>query len=170
MGDEQWRFEDWNHAVSNGCWGGLRADRQSEGRASLPKRHNRHPLRSYRRSRTRPFKRGIAEASQWDREASSPNESSRRIFRQRAPEHGWISWDQSAVVIDRFIRAQTRPYPGAYTSLHRRPLRIWRASIVSENDVFAPGGQLMCQESGRYLVACGNGAIELKEISYDQDS
>jgi methionyl-tRNA formyltransferase len=98
------------------------------------------------------------------------DESRRRIFRQRAPEDGWISWDQSAVVIDRFIRAQTRPYPGAYTSLHGRPLHIWRASIVSENDVIAPGGQLMRQESGRYLVACGNGAIELKEISYDQDT
>lgn len=96
------------------------------------------------------------------------DESRRRIFPQRAPEDGWISWDQSAVVIDRFIRAQTRPYPGAHTSLHGRPLHIWRASIVSEIDVIAPYGQVMRQESERYLVACGKGAIELKEISYEQ--
>jgi methionyl-tRNA formyltransferase len=96
------------------------------------------------------------------------NESRRRIFPQRAPEDGWISWDQGVVVIDRFIRAQTRPYPGAYTSLHGRPLHIWRASVVSEVDVIAPAGQVMRQESERYLVACGNGAIELKEVSYEE--
>ena len=96
------------------------------------------------------------------------DESRRRIFPQRALEDGWISWDQSAVFIDRLIRAQTRPYPGAYTSLRGRPLHSWRASIVSEVDIIAPGGQLMRQERERHLVARGNGAIELKEISYGQ--
>lgn len=41
--------------------------------------------------------------------------SRQRVLPQRSPENGWIDWNQDADIIARFIRAQTRPYPGAST-------------------------------------------------------
>jgi methionyl-tRNA formyltransferase len=47
---------------------------------------------------------------------------------QTRPEDGHINWSQSAQELHNFIRAQTRPYPGAFTYLpNGKTLRIWRA-------------------------------------------
>lgn len=46
------------------------------------------------------------------------DESKRRIFPQRSPEDGLIDWTMSAQEIYNFIRAQTRPYPGAFTYIN----------------------------------------------------
>jgi methionyl-tRNA formyltransferase len=45
------------------------------------------------------------------------DESQRRVFPQRGPEDGKIDWTQHANRIHDFIRAQTRPYPGAFSCL-----------------------------------------------------
>jgi methionyl-tRNA formyltransferase len=51
------------------------------------------------------------------------DESKRTIFPQRGPEDGEIEWNQPAKNIYNFIRAQTKPYPGAFTTynLHFAP-------------------------------------------------
>jgi len=97
------------------------------------------------------------------------DESNRRVLPQRSPVDGWINWDKDAISIDRFIRAQTRPYPGAYTSMDRKVLHVWRASVCKEFVVEALAGKVIYQANDRYLVSCGGpNAIELKEISYEQ--
>jgi methionyl-tRNA formyltransferase len=55
--------------------------------------------------------------------------SKRRIFPQRKPEDGLINWDWDARQIKNFIRAQTKPYPGAYTFIHGKRVTIWDAEI-----------------------------------------
>jgi methionyl-tRNA formyltransferase len=45
------------------------------------------------------------------------DESRRRIFPQRSPEDGRIDWSWSARRVYNFVRAPTRPYPGAFTEL-----------------------------------------------------
>ncbi len=58
------------------------------------------------------------------------DEAQRRIRPQRSPEDGCIDWSRSAEFIDRFTRAQTKPYPGAFTQLGDKPLHIWVAQPV----------------------------------------
>lgn len=98
------------------------------------------------------------------------NEAERRTVPQRSPEDGLIDWTWSAEILERFIRAQTRPYPGAFTIWKGKPLHIWQAQPVlstkGEND--SEPGRLHHTEQGVYSVACGTGAIILNEISYEE--
>lgn len=49
---------------------------------------------------------------------------------QRSPADGEIDWSWDNAAIDRFIRAQTKPYPGAFTILHGKRVTIWSADIT----------------------------------------
>jgi methionyl-tRNA formyltransferase len=50
-------------------------------------------------------------------------------FPARRPEDGLIDWDQSPESLRNFIRAQTRPYPGAFTIINGKKVIIWDAEI-----------------------------------------
>jgi methionyl-tRNA formyltransferase len=51
---------------------------------------------------------------------------------QRRPEDGRIDWSAgTAKQIYDWVRAQTRPYPGAFTALGQEKITIWKASIAS---------------------------------------
>lgn len=53
-------------------------------------------------------------------------------FPPRKPEDGLIDWSWSAKKIRNFIRAQTKPYPGAFTFIEGKKVIIWDASILEE--------------------------------------
>ena len=57
------------------------------------------------------------------------DESGATVYPQRSPEDGLIDWRQDCETIRNFIRAQTRPYPGAFTILHGKKVTIWDADI-----------------------------------------
>jgi methionyl-tRNA formyltransferase len=50
-------------------------------------------------------------------------------FPPRSPEDGSIDWSWSAERIRNFIRAQTKPYPGAFTTIAGKKVTIWSADI-----------------------------------------
>lgn len=60
------------------------------------------------------------------------NESLRRVFPQRSEPDGEINWKQDAFDIYNFVRAQTKPYPGAFTYLGGHKMRIWTGEIIDE--------------------------------------
>ncbi|MBL7920246.1 MAG: methionyl-tRNA formyltransferase [Bacteroidia bacterium] len=51
------------------------------------------------------------------------------LFPKRSPEDGLIDWSWSPNKIKNFIRAQTKPYPGAFTIINGKKITIWDASI-----------------------------------------
>jgi methionyl-tRNA formyltransferase len=51
------------------------------------------------------------------------------FFPKRAPEDGLIDWSWDAKRIRDFVRAQTKPYPGAYTIINGKKVVIWDADI-----------------------------------------
>lgn len=53
-------------------------------------------------------------------------------FPQRSPADGEIDWNKSPKEIRDFIRAQTRPYPGAFTRIHGKKVVIWDAEVIDE--------------------------------------
>jgi len=94
------------------------------------------------------------------------DESRRRIMPQRSPEDGQIDWSMDADFIDRFIRAQTRPYPGGFSRMNGHKLLIWEARCANESVQSDRLGlvKIIKQEGRR--VACARGSIELLEVKY----
>jgi len=45
-----------------------------------------------------------------------------------------IDWNLSSTEISRFIRAQTKPYPGAFTIIENKKVIIWDAKIIDLDD------------------------------------
>ena len=60
------------------------------------------------------------------------DESKATYVPQRIPSDGEINWGDSAVSIKNFIRAQTKPYPGAFTYIGGKKVIIWDADIIEE--------------------------------------
>lgn len=88
----------------------------------------------------------------------------------RLSRDGEIDWTQSAVQIDRLIRASSEPFDGAYTFLGNRKLTIWKAHCSTPTYQFlgTPG-----QVADRYTVVgevsiiTGDGFLVLEEVEIE---
>ncbi|MDG2989978.1 methionyl-tRNA formyltransferase [Candidatus Synechococcus calcipolaris G9] len=110
----------------------------------------------------------IPELIQGSATLMQQDETKRRIFPQRSPEDGLINWEWTATQIYNFIRAQTHPYPGAFTMFNGNKLIIWKSRLVNdiyESDDLKTGEVL--QVNGSFFVQTGRGIIELLEINYN---
>jgi methionyl-tRNA formyltransferase len=93
--------------------------------------------------------------------------SKRRIFPQRSPEDGKIKWEQPAHTLYNFIRAQTRPYPGAFTIWKGMPITIWQARVANCADLHSyQVGELALDTHGMF-VKTGAGLLEIIEARFD---
>ncbi len=63
---------------------------------------------------------------------SPQDKSGVKVWPQRSPEDGRIDWNWDSKRIRNFIRAQTRPYPGAWTEINGKKVTIWDADISQE--------------------------------------
>jgi methionyl-tRNA formyltransferase len=75
-------------------------------------------------------------------------------------EEAQLDWGQPAAVLARAVRAYN-PVPGAWTRLGGVPLKVWSAQACAGTG--APG-EVLRDEMGRLVVACGSGALALLEI------
>jgi methionyl-tRNA formyltransferase len=82
---------------------------------------------------------------------------------KRTPADGIIDWDTRAPYLDDWVRAQTRPYPGAFTYLGEEKLVVWRARPV-ELDGGKPAGTVVELRPEGAVVACGEGGLLLEEV------
>jgi len=71
-----------------------------------------------------------------------------------------LDWRQPADVLARAVRAY-HPAPGAWTLLDGAPLKVWAAKAAS--NAGEPGTVLRADAEG-LVVACGGGALVLREI------
>jgi methionyl-tRNA formyltransferase len=85
------------------------------------------------------------------------------VWPKRTPADGIIDWDTRARYLYDWVRAQTRPYPGAFTYLGDEKVIVWRARPLALA-VDAPGGTIVGEQSEGPVVACGEGALLLEEI------
>ena len=82
------------------------------------------------------------------------------VWPKRTPSDGIIDWETRAPYLYDWVRAQTRPYPGAFTFAGDEKVVVWRARPV-EWAGDAPAGTVV--DSGP-VVACGEGALLLEEV------
>jgi methionyl-tRNA formyltransferase len=74
----------------------------------------------------------------------------------RTPEDGRIDWTRSASDVYNFVRAQSRPYPGAFTLLADGDrLTVWRARPVDARFYGTPGQVAQIRPDGVYVI-CGD--------------
>lgn len=85
----------------------------------------------------------------------------------RTPEDGRIDWTRSGASIHDFVRAQTRPYPGAFTALpDGRRLVVWRSAREPRDFIGVPGA--IAEVAGEFVVVtAGSGAIRLIEVQVE---
>jgi methionyl-tRNA formyltransferase len=101
--------------------------------------------------------RHLPEIAAGTARAIAQDASRRRVFPQRSPEDGRIDWSWPARRVFNFVRAQTRPYPGAFAFYRGEKLTVWKASLAG-----APGAA---------TLACGDGGlITLDDIEYRGDA
>ena len=82
---------------------------------------------------------------------------------KRAPADGIIDWETRAAFLYDWVRAQTRPYPGAFTFLGDEKVIVWGARPVELPEA-APAGTIVDVRAEGPVVACGEGGLVLEEI------
>ena len=81
---------------------------------------------------------------------------------KRTPADGIIDWETRAPYLYDWVRAQTRPYPGAFTFLGDRKVVVWRARPVELRERARRHDPRRRPGRG-VVVACGEGALLLEE-------
>jgi methionyl-tRNA formyltransferase len=77
---------------------------------------------------------------------------------QRIPDDGVIDWRWPAARIHDFVRAQSAPYPGAFTYVDGARLVVWRTRPLATRWRATPG-QGIAREGDALLVACGDDTV-----------
>lgn len=97
----------------------------------------------------------IAAGEQPERKQSGPA----TYWHQRDDSDGEIDWGWSAAKVHNFVRALTRPYPGAWHSAAQ--FRIWKTSLDCP-EIKGRHGHIFKLQGKRYAV-CGDRALEIIE-------
>src|SRR5947208_1572255 len=79
---------------------------------------------------------------------------------KRTPADGIIDWETRAPYLYDWVRAQTRPYPGAFTYLGEEKIVVWSARPVAFAGEPAAGTVVADVTE----VACGDGALLLEGV------
>ena len=82
---------------------------------------------------------------------------------KRVPADGIIDWETRAMYLHDWVRAQTRPYPGAFTYLGAEKVVVWKARPVKLDEV-APAGTIVATRPEGPVVACGDGGLLLEDV------
>jgi methionyl-tRNA formyltransferase len=86
---------------------------------------------------------------------------------RRIPEDGRIDWKCSAREIHNFIRAQTDPYPGAFTHVGEKKVHVLGSELRNERWDGTPG-QVLQRTAHGVLIACGRStAIRITRTAVD---
>lgn len=83
---------------------------------------------------------------------------------QRLPEDGALDWHRPGSAIERFVRALTSPYPGAFTEFGGGIFKVWRGVAIDIPLSASPGTVLAVFNDGSMLIATGDGAYLAQEI------
>ena len=91
------------------------------------------------------------------------DESRASAWPRRTPADGIIDWNTRAHYLYDWVRAQTRPYPGAFTYFGGERIVVWQARVATLEREALPG-TVVAGKRDEVVVACGEGALVLEEI------
>lgn len=76
------------------------------------------------------------------------------FYHKRSERDSFIDWSKSSVDIYNLIRAQSDPYPNAYTFFNNKKLKVKRASLPDRSYCGTPG-RVFCRLAAGVVVVCG---------------
>ncbi|MFK7934874.1 MAG: methionyl-tRNA formyltransferase [Saprospiraceae bacterium] len=107
----------------------------------------------------------LAKAVKGTLQPQVQDNSQATYFGKRTPEDGQINWDWSKERIRNWIRAQARPYPGAFTFYQNQKFSIHQAIFSSLGFNYdQPNGTLLSIDNQSLTVKTSNGALRLSEL------
>jgi methionyl-tRNA formyltransferase len=105
------------------------------------------------------------------RRAGEPQEMCAHYLPQRRAEDGAIDWTRSNQEVYNFVRALSRPYPGAFSNCAHGRLTIWKAVPF---DLGAPGlaarrpGEIVARfVDGALVIGTGEGLLLVSDYEVD---
>jgi methionyl-tRNA formyltransferase len=81
----------------------------------------------------------------------------------RKPEDGLINWSWKNTDIHNFIRAQSDPYPGAFTYINGEKYFLSDSTVI-KYPYYGPSGVIAEKNSKYIIVCCGENALKIKNI------
>jgi methionyl-tRNA formyltransferase len=97
----------------------------------------------------------------------SQNHENATYCGQRIEDDGRIDWTRNSREVHNFIRAQTHPYPCAFSTLNGQKIRIRSAVLVGDVYLSTPG-QVLKRSSQGVIVGCGEAtAISIQEVEFE---
>ncbi len=94
--------------------------------------------------------------------ASQPQDATAASYAAKIErEEAAIRWSEDAVTLDRMVRA-FNPAPGAFATLDAATIKIWAAEPAAGN--FGAAGAIVRADANGLLVACGRGALLVREL------
>lgn len=88
-------------------------------------------------------------------------------FGGRRPEDGRIDWGLPAKRVHDLVRAVAPPYPGAFTDIGGKRLRVLRTRLLAETGPAQPQALLYSKHGGCYAACANGGILELLELELD---
>ena len=86
---------------------------------------------------------------------------------KRTPAQGGIDWRQPPRQVYDWIRGQSHPYPGAFSTLDGRRVTVWAAAPPDEETVCCRPGEILGRDGQRLRVGAWEGAIELTRVQVE---
>lgn len=92
-------------------------------------------------------------------------------YPKRTPDDGGINWAWSRKQIFNWVRAQTRPYPGAFCHYRGARYAIWQAvPFIPLGRPLPPAGTIAERfHDGSYVVAAGDGYLHVRDHDLPTD-
>lgn len=84
-------------------------------------------------------------------------------YPKRSPADSLIDWNQDVAYLERFVRAVTRPFNGAFTFVENQKVTILDAQVFDLSDFgfekWKAGTVVAAFENGKFLVKCFGGLL-----------
>lgn len=90
---------------------------------------------------------------------------------RRKPEDGLIDWTKTSLELYNWIRAQTHPYPGAFTYWRGKKVYIWRSRLsryrVKDLDSYCVGQIIRVFTKRGLLIKTSDGVLLFKKVQVE---
>ena len=86
---------------------------------------------------------------------------------KRTPDDGKIHWNKSSNEIQTLVRATTYPYPGAFTILNGKHIKIWKTIILDES--FETPGKIIKIDKNGVQISTINSSILILQASSKEE-
>ena len=102
-----------------------------------------------------------------------PQSGEPSFYPKRTPEDGLIDWDKPLKEIHNFVKALTKPYPGAFSFIDKQKIMIWEAQPFDTKITFPNShyGEVVEKfSSGDFVINCMDGSLLITNYEGDVES